>query len=307
MTTLKITVVICTYNRADKLARLLNCLANQVIAAPSSININYLIVNNNSSDATESVVKQYMNQLPLRLVLEQKQGLSNARNRAINETDSDWLIFIDDDILPVKDIWQAYAGLIKAEKVDFIGGRILLNWLKPRPKWLVNEDMALIAGVLGKFDLGIKTIPFEAKNESPRGANFAVSRQVLNDIGGFDTRYGVNGDRPGRGEETEYFKRVRNKGYIGFYCGAALCQHDALVERLTTTYMLSHGFEKGRAEYALGSQIESSYKDEALLLLRAVFQLIKCRKDRYLQTILNIGLLRGFRHQASKAIVNNHG
>ena len=52
-----ITVVVCTYNRCQNLARTLNSLAESSL--PESVGWEVLVVDNNSSDATREVVMQF--------------------------------------------------------------------------------------------------------------------------------------------------------------------------------------------------------------------------------------------------------
>ncbi len=293
---LTVSVCICTYNRSVQLARLLTHLQNNV-CVPEDVKLDFICIDNNSTDDTLEVANSFKDKLALQVVTESKQGLSNARNKVIETSKADWLIFIDDDVMPEVDFLQAYLSEITAGDTEFIGGRILLNWLQTKPSWLQDEGLPLISGVLGKFDLGAKTISFTELNEAPRGANFAVSRRLLDAVGTFNPDLGVVGAIPGRAEETEYFARAEEQGFVGAYCGAALVYHDALIERLTTRYMLLHGFEKGRAEYKLGNTKVEQLPSCFGLWSRAYFQKLKGRKDRYLQTVVNVGIRRGYQHE----------
>ena len=303
---LTITVCICTYNRSEKIARLLTNIHNDLLI-PENCQVDFLCVDNHSTDNTAEVIKRFQANFIERGKLlsndnyklsyrhESKQGLSHARNCAIDETDSDWLIYTDDDVILDKNWLLNYYNAILAVPADFYGGRILLNWLSPKPKWLLDENMALLGGVLGKFDKGPATIQFD-KDGSPCGANFAISRKLIQRIGRFDSKLGVCGKRPGRGEETDYFRRSISQGATGFYCGNIICHHDALVERLTTHYMLKHGFEKGRTEFLFGNKLPSGILKKIEIAIKAFWQLIKGRKDLYLQGVINLGMMRGFNH-----------
>jgi len=287
-------VCICTYNRSLKLKRLLDHILEKVLI-PSTVQIDFIVINNNSSDDTLEVANSFSSKLPLKVLTEKKQGLSNARNRAIDASNAGWFIFIDDDVLPTEDFFEIYIDVIQNNNVDFLGGRILLNWLQPKPKKLINEDLALLSGILGKFDHGEQTHVFETIKELPRGANFAMSRTLYKSIGYFNTTLGVVGDSLGRAEETEYFSRAQNKGFKGLYCGKALCYHDALVERLNTKYCLKHGLAKGEAEFIMKGDALNLASSEVVLWFKALLQILKGRQDKYLQTVINIGLRRGYK------------
>ena len=296
---ISVSICICTYNRSKKLKRLLTHLCDH-LDFPEGIDVDVICVDNNSNDDTQQVALSFREKLPLTIVQETEQGLSNARNRAISLSKAEWLIFIDDDVIPEENWLGAYASAIEDANVDFIGGRILLNWITPKPNWLIDEDLDLLSGVLGKFDLGENSLPFSDTDNSatvsvlPCGANFAATRKLLSKTGKFNTLLGVVGGTPGRAEETEYFGRAQRLGFRGIYCADALCFHDALVGRLNKGYMLSHGIQKGRAEFEIGNTPRIAIYSEPMLWLKAFFQLLKGRRDRYLQTVINIGMRRGF-------------
>ena len=58
-TSLLISIVICTYNRADYIFDALESLRNQTISKKA---FEVIIVNNNSTDNTETICKQYIQQ-----------------------------------------------------------------------------------------------------------------------------------------------------------------------------------------------------------------------------------------------------
>ncbi len=95
----KLTIAICTYNRAQNLPRLVEGLRKQI----SSVSYELLFINNNSTDNTEQVLKGLALQsgIKLRSVIETQQGIVFARNRALNECmEDDYMLFMDDDELP---------------------------------------------------------------------------------------------------------------------------------------------------------------------------------------------------------------
>ena len=94
----KITVAVCTFNRAPLLRKCLDGLAAQTIILG---NMQVVVVDNNSSDDTAEVCKAFSSKLPdLKYVFEPKQGLSRARNRALQEAGAPIIIYIDDDTVP---------------------------------------------------------------------------------------------------------------------------------------------------------------------------------------------------------------
>lgn len=102
------TVAIRAYNSASRLPTLLDRLQAQ--SHVEGLSWEVLVIDNNSVDATEQVVRAYQAQWPqsgkLRYCLELRQGAVFARQRAILEARGEWIGFLDDDNLPAQD-WVA--------------------------------------------------------------------------------------------------------------------------------------------------------------------------------------------------------
>jgi len=107
-----ISVAICTYNRADLLDQTLTRMHQLV--TPEGVDWELLIVDNNCSDHTAEVVAKHLPALPIHALSETTQGLSHARNRAIDEASGELLIWTDDDVLIAPDWLSAYAAATSA-------------------------------------------------------------------------------------------------------------------------------------------------------------------------------------------------
>src|SRR5262245_59094613 len=101
-----LSVAICTHNRCESLAYTLQTLAVQADVDWSQVEV--IVVDNNCLDATLEVIDRFAGSLPIRRVAETTQGLSHARNRALAETQGDWIVFTDDDVLLDKGWLHAY-------------------------------------------------------------------------------------------------------------------------------------------------------------------------------------------------------
>ena len=66
---------------------------------PASSSWELGLVDNDSSDRTVKVLSFFGERSPIRYVLEEKPGLSNARNRAVAEAPGKYIIWTDDDVL----------------------------------------------------------------------------------------------------------------------------------------------------------------------------------------------------------------
>ena len=98
------------------------------------------MVDNNSTDNTLSAVEEYRDVLPIRYVFEPQQGLSHARNRAVQEAGGDLIVFTDDDVR-VDPRWLAEYESAAQQFTDatFFGGTIELRFSCTPPRWLRNN------------------------------------------------------------------------------------------------------------------------------------------------------------------------
>lgn len=284
-----ISVAICTFNRAESLRRTLESLVST--APPQVAGWELLVIDNNSSDATRAVVAAFESTLPVRYVFEAEQGLSQARNRAIREFRGGLLLFTDDDVTVDRSWLVAYeAASLRFQVAWFFGGRIVPFWPKGRPRWLKDESLALISGVLVNFQLGDETREFGADDPLPFGASFALRRAAIDVIGEFRRDLGVNGGVPGRGEESDYLARVRAAGGRGVYVGTASVHHWTDYRRLTTRYLYGYGVQTGIAMRRTGSDASGSFFTAISYGVRGLLQLARGRGDRYRQCVINVGI-----------------
>lgn len=286
--------MICTFNRADSLRQTLNSLVE--LRAPEHADWELLVVDNNSSDNTAEVVSSFESRLPLRYAFEGEQGLSAARNRALMEFKGDLLLFTDDDVI-VDPLWLV-AFDRAAERfplAGYFGGRVLPFWSDRKPRWLKDESLALISGLLVRFDLGDETHEFATNQPTPFGASFALRRTTIDKVGLFRRDLGVNGGVPGRGEESEYLDRVQIAGWAGVYVGEAIARHWTDPKRLKLAYLYRYGIQVGTAAVRTGSTASGSIFQALVFALKAIFQILRGRGDRCRQCVINIGIQAALR------------
>ena len=91
---LKISVVIITKDNPENLRDLLGSLIDQ-----SQMPDEVVVVHNNSLKNYDTVFDEFRSSLPLKTVLETNPGIPVARNRGIQESNGDLIIFTDDDCI----------------------------------------------------------------------------------------------------------------------------------------------------------------------------------------------------------------
>jgi glycosyltransferase involved in cell wall biosynthesis len=260
-----ISVLLCTYNRAQKLTETLNSMIAQSL--PSSYTWETVVVDNNSSDETRQVVEELQRQFPdlIRYVFEAKQGISNARNTAIRESRGQVLAFIDDDETADPTWLRNLTEHLHDGEWVGAGGRVLPPPGFVRPAWLQSKGF-FVHGPLASFDLGEMAGQL---NEPPFGANMAFRREVFEEFGFFRTDLGRSGNNLISNEDTEFGRRLMAAGLRLRYEPSAVTYHPVEAHRLEKSYFLHWWFNKGRSDVR-----ELGYQSNVKGLFGVSFRLI---------------------------------
>jgi glycosyltransferase involved in cell wall biosynthesis len=240
---LKVTAILCTYNRCESLAGTLEDLAaSQMPASTWEV----LVVDNNSTDRTREVAQGYCRRYPevFRYILEPTSGKSYALNTGVKEARGEVLAFTDDDV-KVDPAWlyQITASLFHGKWAG-AGGRTLTAHTFTAPAWFSEQELG---GVLyGRFDFGDE--PCEIAS-APPGANMAFRKEMFEKYGGFRTDLGPgpNPEIPRPNEDTEFGRRLMAAGEHLRYEPKAVLYHPVALDRLNQRYFLAWSFDYGRA------------------------------------------------------------
>lgn len=261
-----ISAIICTYNREKYITE---CLEHLRIACQNNSTacqngrLEVLVVDNNSTDSTASLIKGYLAShpdFPGRYVLESAQGLSHARNRGIEEAKGDILVFLDDDSMVAPDyLEQLLKALDSHPDAGAFGGRITPIFEDGKtPRWLCRWSLSWVSGL----DMGSKTKEFP-KNKYPIGANMGFRRSVLQQTGGFNPELGRSGKNLMGGEEKDLFQRVKATGQKIIYLPELKVEHVIPQSRTTLDYIRRFGDGVGRSE-RIRSKTEGTYAKRLL-------------------------------------------
>lgn len=239
-----ITVILCTYNRSDSLAKALDSVAASTL--PEPIGWEVLVVDNNSKDRTREVVETYCQRYPrrFRYLFESKQGKSYALNSGILKARGDVVAFMDDDVI-VEPTWLRFlTAPLESGDCAGVGGRILPARALVPPKWLSLNGPYSMGRMLALFDLGDQ--PGELR-EAPFGTNMAFRKSVFGKYGVFRTDMGPCPGSELRNEDTEFGRRLLAKEERLQYEPSAIVYHSISEERLEKRYFLAFWFDHGRA------------------------------------------------------------
>jgi glycosyltransferase involved in cell wall biosynthesis len=244
---MNITVILCTYNRCQTLARTLDSVATSTL--PNSVEWEVLVVDNNSSDQTHEVVDDFCRRYPgrFRYLFERRQGKSYALNTGIREARGEVLAFTDDDVT-VEPEWLQHltAALGRAAQWAGAGGRILPAQTFVQPRWMSLEEPYSLGGALcGLFDFGDDPRKLD---RAPYGANMAFRKDMFEKYGGFRTDLGPPPGGEMQGEDGEFGLRLMAAGERLRYEPWAIVHHPVSMDRLKKEYFLAWWFRYGRAQ-----------------------------------------------------------
>lgn len=231
-TAVDVSVIVCTRNRSDALARLLERLEQLVV--PAGVRWELIVVDNGSTDGTAALLASPPRTLPMRVVNELTCGLSRARNAGLAAATGDLLLMTDDDCLPDPQ-WLAVMRdeFARAPSLGVLGGRVELFDQRDQPTTTrTSRERGQIAGAL---DL-----------DSIIGCNMAFRRSALAAAGPFDIALG-GGTGAGAGEDVDFVYRALRAGLRIEYSPDALVYHnhgrrtDAQVRALKRAYTVARG------------------------------------------------------------------
>lgn len=239
----EISVIVCTYNRADIIGHCLESLCTQTL---DEGRFDVLVVDNNSTDNTAEMVKPFLHRPNFRYCNEETQGLSAARNRGLADSKGNFVAYLDDDAVANPNYLETVCKLLKTmELIPFcMGGPILPFYTTPKPAWfkdkyetrrLWNEPRYLTEG------------------EHFSGSNMVWQRHLLEELGGFVVGYGMSGSQLALGEDTEVFRRVWElyEQPRFYYSPELIIRHWVPSHKMRISYQLARYFMNGQTKARL--------------------------------------------------------
>ena len=195
----KVSVIVCAYNGERTMDP---CLA-------SLENLNYpnyevVVVNDGSTDRTREIAERYAS---IRLINQENQGLSAARNVGLRAATGDIIAYTDCDCMADPDWLTHLVARFLSSDFGAVGGPNL----PPLDSSLVANCVAVSPG--GPTHV---LLDDEVAEHIP-GCNMAFRREALEAINGFDPVFRAAGD------DVDLCWRLQNKGYkIGFSAAAVV-------------------------------------------------------------------------------------
>jgi glucosyl-dolichyl phosphate glucuronosyltransferase len=262
----KLSVIVPTRNRVDRLKRFLDSLKRQTLSVNS---FEVIVVDNGSSDHTKSVVQSFAPSLPLSYSFKEEPGLHVGRHEGMRLAQTGILVYADDDVEAEPTWLEAINDSFDDPAVTLVGGNVFPAFEESPPAWLkclwerhVYKGQAL--GALSVLDFGKGR--FEIDPGYVWGCNYSIRRDILLRAGGFHPdgmppeklRYRGNG-------ETHVSNYIRASGLKSVFDSHASVHHLVTKDRMTEDYFCKRYFAQGISDsYAnirAAGGIQDSRKD----------------------------------------------
>lgn len=213
MSTIKLSVIIVTYNRCKDLTECLNSLRS-LYEPPSEI----IVVDSNSTDGTRELVKNY----PLKFININERSMVKARNIGFQNSKEEVVAYIDDDVVVSKD-WSKY--ILEPYKEKCVGGVVgrVLPYYDTEKLYLPTKHTAVgkvfdNGLILGNFDV---PTPQPIEVDTVIGCNMSFRRELLQRVGGFDENFRGSCFR----DDTDVSLRLKRLNYKLIYNPKAVVRH----------------------------------------------------------------------------------
>ena len=226
-----ISVCICTFRRAALLQKLLERLRDQ--RTDGQFTYSAVVADNDAGRSAEKVVADFSPSAPFSITycVEPQQNIALVRNKALQQSDSDYIAFIDDDEFPGDDwLFNLFHTQISLG-VDGVLGPVKPYFETEPPAWAKRGRF---------FERPTHPTGFKMSWSEARTGNVLFSRSILEGVDGpfrsvFDTA----------GEDVDFFRRMMEKGCRFVWCDEASVYELVPASRCTRTYLLRRALLRG--------------------------------------------------------------
>ena len=234
-----ISVLICTFNRARLLEQTLTSACSRRRRPTTATSRSSSSITTHPTRRRDVVRRaRSAGPFPVRYLVERQQGKSFALNSGLAIAHGDVIALTDDDVLPARDWLLRICANFRSADVVFVFGKVLPRWEVPPPPEMLTLRARDIWGPLALIDYGDEPVSYDSasfgKKRLPVGANLAIRRQAIEQVGGWRTDLGRVDNTLIAGEDRELCVRLYRAGlYSGVYDPTVVVKHLVPASRLT--------------------------------------------------------------------------
>lgn len=298
-----ISVLLATYNRQHILPLTLEAFTKLIIPEQG---VEFIIVDNASTDQTAEIIRTYQKSLPIHYCYEGRQGKAIAIHTGITKATGELIVFTDDDVVP-----EPHWLMAIAESADTLPdyavflGQVRPFWMRPPPAWLqrlTDEGRSCGCTPLEREDGAVSFI-------AARGTNMTVRAEVLAGAS-FREDLWIAGHHEVGGEDTDFVRKASEIGFKLWFSKQISLKHIIRPEEMKIRSVWRRYFRIGRSIEAI-TPIENSYKKTfgyprwmlSMIVKRSLaclWYLFRFQQYQAASELVNIAILCGKAYQVKK-------
>lgn len=198
-------------------------------------------------------------------------GLSYSRNIGIENATGDVIAFIDDDAIPVPKWIEIIVGAFNNSDVGAVTGNVFpiweneyISWFPKELHWMLSCSYIMTPDKISEIDRGF-------------GTNMAFKKELLEKVGKFNTKLGINGGDWIGGEDTDMFLDIKCIGKKVLFIPDAKVFHKICINRVNLNNIIKRAFnggisvavmkrlrEKKHRNYEVKNSVEGKYLKKLL-------------------------------------------
>jgi len=242
MTIPHICVCICTFRRPELLRRLLEGLAELSAGAhDKKFTFSSVVVDNDATGSARPVVERFLKErsLPIVYEIEAERSFAHVRNRAVRLAKCDFVAFIDDDEVPVREWLLELLNTWERFSADGVLGPVRPYFDAEPPGWITKGRLC---------HRPVHQTGTVLEWTQTRTGNVLIKRAIFDREGlQFDPVYSTGG------EDVDFFRRAIQAGYRFVWCEEAPVYELVPPERLRKSYFVRRALLQGRISLRYGS------------------------------------------------------
>jgi glycosyltransferase involved in cell wall biosynthesis len=215
-----------------------------------------VIVDNDKSESARQIVESYARQskISIHYYVEPEQNIAIARNRALVNTQGDFVGFIDDDEFPQECWLLRLYNALNHYKCDGVLAPVLPFFEHEPPSWVLKGSY---------FDRPCHRTGYVLDWKNTRSGNALLNRELFRkERKWFDPAFGSGG------EDRDFFRRMIEEGHVFIWCNEAFVYETILPNRWKRTVLLKRALLRGKMA------LNSPEGDRPLSIIKSVIAIL---------------------------------
>lgn len=273
--TICVAIAICTYRRAQLLARTLDGISRLTFPAGRAPCLHVVVVDNDGDPAVKAVVDAFADRsgIAATYAVESQRGISQARNRALDlvPADADFVAFIDDDETPSPGWLQALLQTQSRTEAAVVCGPVSPDFAADPPAWIADGAFFEQPRRTSAFGQA----PADGSIVDDASTNNALVRldQIRRTGARFHESFGLSG-----GEDALFFRQLAGAGATMVWSPGAEVSELVPAARARFGYLVREYFRCGNVRAAIealdnrefGTQPTASMRHAAVTLKKSL-------------------------------------